>query len=119
MRNKLFSQTTLWLAIFGLLNLFASGRWTVAVATWVSTIFGLRYLHVIPNDANIFISIWFSGLLYPFPGTEPRRIFGPPTSFLWPSTLCLGSFRFTWTVGWLRSCGATAVFLSSPPSFIP
>jgi len=48
MRNKLFPLTTLWLVIFGLLNLFSSGRWTVAAATWVGTIFALRYLHMYP-----------------------------------------------------------------------
>jgi apolipoprotein N-acyltransferase len=44
LNKKAFSQTTLWLVIFGLLNLFASGRWTLAIATWFAPLFGIRYL---------------------------------------------------------------------------
>lgn len=49
MFKRNFSNITVWLIIFGLFNLFASGRWTVAVATWAASIFALRYLYVHPQ----------------------------------------------------------------------
>ena len=77
MRNKIFSQTTLWLVIFGLLNQFASGRWTVAAATWVATIFGLHYLHVHPQRRKyiyFYLVLWIT-LSISWYGATP--IFGP------------------------------------------
>lgn len=77
MRNKLFSRTTLWLVIFGLLNLFASGHWTVAAATWVGTIFGLHYLHVHPQRRKyiyFYLVLWIT-VSIPWYGATP--IFGP------------------------------------------
>jgi len=77
MRNKLFSLTTLWLVIFGLLNLFASGRWTVAATTWVATIFALRYLYVHPQRRKyiyFYLVLWIT-LSISWYGATP--IFGP------------------------------------------
>jgi apolipoprotein N-acyltransferase len=45
MKKQSLTMTIIWLAIFGLLNLFSSGRWTMAVAAWVAPIFALRFLH--------------------------------------------------------------------------
>ena len=63
MNKKIISLTTLWLVIFGLLNLFASGRWTVAVAAWLVSIFGLRYLHTNPNRRKylfFYLVLWLT-----------------------------------------------------------
>ena len=63
MNKKIFSQTTLWLVIFGLLNLFASGRWTVALVTWVAPVFGLRYLHTYPKRRKylfFYLVLWLT-----------------------------------------------------------
>ncbi|MFL7838659.1 MAG: nitrilase-related carbon-nitrogen hydrolase [Candidatus Promineifilaceae bacterium] len=54
MNKKLFSQTNLWLLIFGLLNLVTSGRWTIALATWFAPIFGLRYLRTYSKRRKYF-----------------------------------------------------------------
>ena len=77
MSKKLFSPTTLWLVIFGLLNLFSSGHWTVAAATWVASIFGLHYLHTHPQRRRYFyfyLVLWIT-LAIPWYGATP--IFGP------------------------------------------
>lgn len=77
MKRILFSSTTLWLVLFGLLNLFASGRWTVAAATWVAPIFALRYLYVHPRRRKwvfFFLTYWIT-LAISWYGATP--IFGP------------------------------------------
>ena len=45
MRKSIFSISFLWLLLFGLLNLFSSGRWSMVAAGWLSPIFGLYFLH--------------------------------------------------------------------------
>ena len=77
MNKKIFSQTNLWLLIFGLLNLFASGRWTIALAAWFAPIFGIRYLHTYPKRRKFFffyLVLWLT-LAIPWYGATP--IFGP------------------------------------------
>lgn len=77
MNKKLFSTTTLWLLIFGLLNLFASGHWTIAVATWVAPIFALHYLTVSQERRKFFrfFLVYWITLSIPWYGGTP--IFGP------------------------------------------
>lgn len=73
MSKKIFSLTTLWLVIFGLLNLFASGRWTVAAAAWASSIFGLRYLHTYPKRRKylfFYLVLWLT-VAVPWYGATP------------------------------------------------
>ncbi len=73
MNKKIFSQTTLWLVIFGLLKSFASGRWTVALAGWVAPIFGLRYLHTYPKRRKylfFYLVLWLT-LAIPWYGATP------------------------------------------------
>jgi len=41
--------TYLWLGLFGLFNLFASGKWTLAPAAWLAGIFGLLFLYTHPK----------------------------------------------------------------------
>jgi apolipoprotein N-acyltransferase len=63
MNKKLISNANLLLLIFGLLNLFASGRWTVALAAWVASIFGLRYLHTYPRRRKylfFYLVLWLT-----------------------------------------------------------
>jgi apolipoprotein N-acyltransferase len=63
MNKKTFSLTTMWLVIFGLLNLFASGRWTVAAAAWLAPLFGLRYLHTYPKRRKylfFYLVLWLT-----------------------------------------------------------
>lgn len=43
------SRSLLWLLLVGALNLVASGRWTVAAATWLAPVFALRYLDAAPR----------------------------------------------------------------------
>ena len=77
MHKKIFNLTNLWLVIFGLLNLFASGRWTVAAAAWLASIFGLRYLHTYPKRRKylyFYLVLWLT-LAIPWYGATP--IFGP------------------------------------------
>lgn len=77
MNKKMFSLTTLWLVIFGLLNLFSSGHWTVAAATWVAPIFALRYLTVSEERRKFFrfYLVYWLTLAIPWYGGTP--IFGP------------------------------------------
>lgn len=70
MNKKLFSQTTLWLVIFGLLNLFASGHWTLSLATWMAPVFALRYLYVHPQRRKFifFFLVYWITLSIPWQG---------------------------------------------------
>lgn len=63
MSKKILFLATLWLVIFGLLNLFASGQWTVALAAWLAPAFGLRYLYVHPQRRKfiyLFLVFWLT-----------------------------------------------------------
>ncbi|MCA9919784.1 MAG: hypothetical protein KC445_17630 [Anaerolineales bacterium] len=76
MNKQKFSEATLLLIVFGLFNLFASGHWTVAVATWIAPIFALRYLTVSQQRrkfARFFLVYWIT-LSIPWYGGTP--IFG-------------------------------------------
>jgi len=77
MHKKIFTLTNLWLVLFGLLNLFASGRWTVAGTAWLVSIFGLRYLHTSPKRRKylfFYLVLWLT-LSISWYGATP--IFGP------------------------------------------
>ena len=76
MNKKKFSEATLLLVIFGLFNLFASGHWTVAAATWVAPIFALRYLTVSRERRKFFrfFLVYWITLSIPWYGGTP--IFG-------------------------------------------
>ncbi len=77
MHKKLLSSPTLWLLIFGLLNFFASGRWTVAAAVWVAPLFGMRYLYTYPKRRKylfFYLVLWLT-LAIPWYGATP--FFGP------------------------------------------
>jgi apolipoprotein N-acyltransferase len=77
MNKKIFSLTTLWLVIFGLINLISSGRWTVALAAWAAPIFGMRYLHTYPKRRKylfFYLVLWLT-LAIPWYGATP--VFGP------------------------------------------
>jgi apolipoprotein N-acyltransferase len=72
MNKNQFSRTNLWLLIFGLLNLFASGRWTVALAAWIAPIFGIRYLHTNPQKRKYFffyVILWLTLAISWYGGT--------------------------------------------------
>ena len=73
MNKKMFSLTNLWLLIFGLLNLFASGRWTVALAAWIAPVFGIRYLHIYPKRRKyiFFYLVFWLTLSIPWYGASP------------------------------------------------
>ena len=63
MNKKQFSLTTLSLVIFGLLNLLASGRWTVALAAWFAAVFGIRFLHTYPKRRKylfFYLVLWLT-----------------------------------------------------------
>jgi apolipoprotein N-acyltransferase len=72
-----FSQATVLLIIFGLLNLFSSGHWTVAIITWIAPIFALRYLYVSQQRRKFlrFFLVYWITLAIPWYGGTP--IFGP------------------------------------------
>jgi len=77
MHKRIFTLTNLWLVIFGLLNLFASGRWTVAAAGWLSGVFGLRYLHTSPKRRKylfFYLVLWLTVSISWY-GATP--VFGP------------------------------------------
>ena len=35
----------LWLALGGILGLFAFGQWTIPLAPWLATVFFIRFMH--------------------------------------------------------------------------
>jgi apolipoprotein N-acyltransferase len=77
MHKKIFTLTNLWLVLFGILNLFSSGRWTVAAAAWLVSIFALRYLHTAPKRRKylfFYLVLWLT-LAIAWYGATP--IFGP------------------------------------------
>ena len=76
MNKRIFSLTNLWLVIFGLLNLFVSGRWTVAAAAWLAPLFGMRYLYTSPKRRKFlffYLVLWLT-IAIPWYGATP--IFG-------------------------------------------
>ena len=77
MSKRLLTRTNLWLLIFGLLNLFASGRWTVALAPWIASVFALRYLYVHPRRRKFvfFFAVNWITLSIAWYGATP--VFGP------------------------------------------
>ncbi|MCB0017003.1 MAG: hypothetical protein KDE09_04380 [Anaerolineales bacterium] len=75
--KNLFSTATVLLLVFGFLNLFASGRFTIAAATWVAPIFALRYLHLQTARRKFFtffLVFWLT-LSIAWYGATP--VFGP------------------------------------------
>lgn len=77
MNKKVFSSPMFLLIVFGLINLFSSGRWTIAAATWIAPIFALRYLAVSTHKRRrlyFFLVLWLS-MAIPWYGATP--IFGP------------------------------------------
>lgn len=77
MNKKLLSQSLLWLALFGLLNLFASGHWTIAPAAWLTPLFGLHYLHTTSKRRKylfVYLVLWLT-LSIAWYGATP--VFGP------------------------------------------
>jgi len=108
MHKKFLSTTTLWLLIFGLLNLFASGRWTIAAATWVAPIFALRYLYVHPQRRKFFFYflVYWITLAIPWYGATP--VFGPAHFIFMAVNALIGSIPFfvdRWLAPKLRQNG--------------
>ena len=108
MHKKFLSTTTLWLLVFGLLNLFASGRWTIAAATWVAPIFALRYLYVHPQRRKFFFYflVYWITLAIPWYGATP--VFGPAHFIFMAVNALIGSIPFLvdrWLAPKLRQNG--------------
>ena len=94
MNKKAFSQTTLWLVIFGLLNLFASGRWTVAIATWFAPLFGIRYLQTNPKKRKyvfFYLVLWLTLSISWYGGTPDS---GPIHFVFMAVTALVGTIPF-------------------------
>ncbi|MDX1415389.1 MAG: nitrilase-related carbon-nitrogen hydrolase [Candidatus Promineifilaceae bacterium] len=94
MNKKIFSLTNLWLVLFGLLNLFASGRWTVAPATWLASLFGLRYLHTNPKRRKylfLYLVLWLT-VAIPWYGASP--FFGPAHYIFMAVNALVGTIPF-------------------------
>lgn len=108
MFKKIFTPTNLWLVLFGLLNLFASGRWTVAAAAWLVSIFGLRYLHTYPNRRKylfFYLVLWLT-LSISWYGATP--IFGPAHFIFMAVQALVGTIPFfldSWLAPKLRRNG--------------
>ncbi|WP_420631576.1 nitrilase-related carbon-nitrogen hydrolase [Candidatus Leptofilum sp.] len=108
MYKKLLSTTTLFLLIFGLLNLFASGRWTLAAATWIAPVFALRYLYTHPQRRKFFfyfLVFWIT-LSIPWYGATP--MFGPAHFIFMAVNALIGSIPFfvdRWLAPKLRQHG--------------
>ena len=108
MNKKMFSMTTLWLVIFGLLNLFASGHWTVAAAAWLAPLFGLRYLHTYPKRRKylfFYLVLWLT-LAIPWYGATPY--FGPAHFIFMAVAALAGAIPFfmdSWLASRLRRNG--------------
>ena len=52
MRTRTLKSTRwayLWLALTGILHLFASGKWTLAPAAWLAGVFALLFLYTHPK----------------------------------------------------------------------
>ena len=67
----------LWLALAGILNLFAGGRWTLAPAAWLAPVFGLLFLHSHPKRIRVlyFYLVYWITLAIPWYGATP--LWGP------------------------------------------
>lgn len=118
MNKKLFSRPIMWLVIFGLFNLFASGRWAIAAAAWVAPLFALRYLHVHSRRSRyfVFFVVYWITLAIAWYGATP--IFGPAHFLFMAITALIGAIPFfvdSWLAPRLRHNGrlpfiATLIF---------
>jgi len=63
----------LWLALAGILNLFASGRWTFAPAAWLAPVFVLLFLHTHPKRIRVlyFCAVYWITLSIAWYGATP------------------------------------------------
>ena len=120
MNKKIFSQTTLWLVIFGLLKSVCFRPLDGGRGSLGGPIFGMRYLHTYPQRRKylfFYLVLWLT-LAIPWYGATP--IFGlAHFIFMAVEYLVRHDPLLPGFLAWHRSCDATAVFLSSPPSFIP
>ncbi len=65
--------TYLWLTLFGITNLFASGKWTLAPAAWLTTVFALLFLYTHPKKKRFllfYLVLWIT-LSIPWYGATP------------------------------------------------
>ena len=57
-------QPYLWLALYALLNLFTSGKYTIALAAWISPIIGLHFLYhnnrVRRSYGHLYLATWIT-----------------------------------------------------------
>ena len=102
MNKKIFSLTTLWLVIFGLLNALSSGRWTVAAAAWLAPLFGMRYLYTQPKRRKylfFYLVLWLT-ISATWYGATP--VFGPAHFIFMAVNALIGTLPFYLDV-WLAS----------------
>ena len=115
-RKKLFSTATILLLVFGLLNLFSSGRFSVAAAAWVAPIFALRYLHLQTERRkflNFFLVFWLT-LSITWYGATP--VFGPAHFIFMLIMALVGSIPFVvdrWLAPRLRAGNGRLPFVAT------
>ncbi len=118
MKKKAINVSIIWLLVFGLFNLFASGRWTVAAAAWLAPLFALRFLHTYTGRRPLptfFLVNWLT-LSIAWYGATP--VWGPAHFIFMGVNALLGSLPFfmdRWLVSrWTRNgrtpLAATLVF---------
>ena len=116
MNKKLLSLTALWLVIFGVLNFFASGRYTLALAGWIAPVFALRYLYIHPQRRRFFyfyLILWLS-LAIPWYGATP--MFGPAHFIFMAVNALIGAIPFffdSWLTSRLRHSDGRLPFIAT------
>jgi apolipoprotein N-acyltransferase len=84
----------LWLALAGILNLFASGKWTFAPAAWLAPVFALIFLHTHPKPIRFlfFYLVYWITLAIPWYGATP--IWGPAHFIFMAVNALVGAIPF-------------------------
>jgi len=108
MQPKSFKSTRwayLWLALAGVLNLFASGKWTFAPAAWLAPVFALLFLYTHPKRIRFlyFYLVHWITLSVSWYGATP--IWGPAHFIFMAVMALIGALPFLvdrWLAPWLR-----------------
>ena len=101
MKKQMISTPILWLALVAGVNLFSSGRWTVAAAAWLAPFLALRFLAIYQGRRKwllFYLIIWLTASIAWY-GATP--IWGPAHFIFMAVNALLGSLPF-FLADWLK-----------------
>ncbi len=101
MKKQTIATPILWLTLFAGVNLFSSGRWTVAAAAWLAPFLALRFLAIYQGRRKWLTFYLITWLTVSIAWYEATPIWGPAHFIFMAVNALLGSLPFFLT-DWLR-----------------